>query len=145
MLKSTGYDRCLGYAQLRHISDRLALKPPYTFIMARTKQPARRSRPFRSQGQMRVHVSDSESSLDSSLDSEPSTKRAKGKGRAKDTPSLDLSSMEDIHKPTSTGWNDMPEWEDGMESPLMKVPGEIMDKIFCVRPELGVCPKSRVS
>lgn len=113
--------------------------------MARTKQPARRSRPFRSQAQMREPVSDSESSLDSSLDSEPSPKRAKGKGRAKDTPSLGLSSMEDIHKPTSTGWTDIPEWEEGKESALMKVPGEIMDKIFCVRPELGVCLESWTS
>jgi len=140
--KSTGYDRCLNYAQLLHSPVRVYRTRSYTFIMARTKQAARRSRPFRSQGQMRQPVSDSEPSLDSSLDSEPSTKRAKGKGRAVDTPSLDLSSMEDIQKPTSTGWTDIPEWEDGTESPLMKLPGEIMDKIFCVRPELGVCPKS---
>jgi hypothetical protein len=92
---------------------------------------------------MREPVSDSESSLDSSLDSEPSPKRAKGKGRAVDIPFSPME--EEIHKPTSTGWTDIPDWEEGKESPLMKLPGEIMDKIFCVRPELGVCPKSRMS
>jgi hypothetical protein len=86
---------------------------------------------------MREPISDSESFLDSSLDSESSTKRSKGKGRAVDTPFSQME--EEIHKPTSTGWNDIPEWEEGKESPLMKLPGETMDKIFCVRPELGVC------
>jgi len=36
------------------------------------------------------------------------------------------------------GWHDIPNWGDREDSPLMELPSTLLDKIFCVRPELGV-------
>ena len=37
-----------------------------------------------------------------------------------------------------TDWTDIPDWKEGDGSPLMELPLEILDEIFCVRPELSV-------
>lgn len=69
---------------------------------------------------------------------EPPAKRRKGKERAVDsyTPSPEPPR---IVKPSTRDWTDIPVWQAGQGSPLMEMPAEILDKIFCVRPELEVC------
>jgi hypothetical protein len=44
---------------------------------------------------------------------------------------------------SSPGLHDIPDRGDKEDSPLMELPSELMDKIFCVRPELGVSLPSR--
>jgi hypothetical protein len=46
--------------------------------------------------------------------------------------------VETIPPVSSRGWHDIPDWGDREDSPLMDLPSELLDKIFCVRPELGV-------
>lgn len=74
-------------------------------------------------------------------DGEPPTKKAKGKGKAKATGRTVSKRFqwEDIQKPPlHREWKDIPDWKERTDSPLMNLPVEIMDKIFCVRPELDV-------
>lgn len=74
-------------------------------------------------------------------DGEPPTKKAKGKGKAKATGRTVSKRFqwEDIQKPPlHREWKDIPDWKERTDSPLMDLPVEIMDKIFCVRPELDV-------
>jgi hypothetical protein len=47
--------------------------------------------------------------------------------------------VEEIVKPAfHEEWTDIPDWKGKKESPLMKLPVEVLDKIVCVRPELAV-------
>jgi hypothetical protein len=43
-----------------------------------------------------------------------------------------------VTKPSTTDWTDIPEWKEGQGCPLLEIPSELLDLIFCVRPELGV-------
>jgi hypothetical protein len=74
-------------------------------------------------------------------DGEPPAKRLKGKGKGK-APGRTLlkrPAWEDIQKPPlHREWKDIPDWKGRTDSPLMNLPVEIMDEIFCVRPDLGV-------
>jgi hypothetical protein len=65
-----------------------------------------------------------------SSDEEPPAKEIKGKHKATD--------IEEIIRPTTRDWTDIPKWKEGAGSPLMELPLEILDMIFCVRPELNV-------
>jgi len=72
---------------------------------------------------------------------EPPAKRAKGKGKGKATgqKSTKRTNWEPIRKPPlCKEWKDMPGWKGREDSPLMGLPVEVLDKIFCVRPELNV-------
>jgi hypothetical protein len=65
-------------------------------------------------------------------DQEPPAKKIKGKDTAEE--------IEEIIRPTTRDWTDIPKWKEGDGSPLMELPLEILDMIFCVRPELNVSP-----
>ena len=81
-------------------------------------------------------------------DGEPPTKKAKGKGKAKATGRTVSKRFqwEDIQKPPlHRKWKDIPDWKKRTDSPLMDLPVEIMDKIFCVRPELDVSLSMSIS
>jgi hypothetical protein len=74
---------------------------------------------------------------------EPPAKRAKGKAKATGQKSTKRPTWEPIKKPPlCTEWKDIPDWKGREDSPLMELPVEVLDKIFCVRPELNVrfCP-----
>lgn len=79
-----------------------------------------------------------------------SKKRSKGKGKAR---AVDSDSEDDDERPAkpkgkkpliakAAYWHDIPEWEEGSDSPLMNMPAEIMDNIFGFRPELRVSTDS---
>jgi hypothetical protein len=69
---------------------------------------------------------------------EPPAKRSKGKGKAKKKVEK-RNKVEEIVKPVFyEEWMDIPDWKGKKESPLMRLPVEVLDKIFCVRPELAV-------
>ena len=71
---------------------------------------------------------------------EPPAKRRKGKGKARKK-IVKRNKVEEIVKPAfHEEWMDIPDWKGKKESPLMKLPVEVLDKIFCVRPELAVSP-----
>jgi hypothetical protein len=61
-----------------------------------------------------------------------------GKPTAKKIKREEDGEVETIPPVSSRGWHDIPDWGDREDSPLMKLPSELLDKIFCVRPELGV-------
>jgi hypothetical protein len=72
---------------------------------------------------------------------EPPAKRAKGKGKGKATgqSSAKRPNWEPIRKPPlCKEWKDIPDWKGREDSPLMGLPVEVLDRIFCVRPELNV-------
>jgi hypothetical protein len=69
---------------------------------------------------------------------EPPAKRGKGKGKARKKVGK-RNKVEEIVKPAfHEEWTDIPDWKGKKESPLMKLPVEVLDKIVCVRPELAV-------
>jgi len=75
---------------------------------------------------------------------EPPAKRAKGKGKATGNNSTKRTTWEPIRKPPlCKEWKDIPDWKGREDSPLMGLPSTLLDKIFCVRPELGVSLHSR--
>ena len=68
---------------------------------------------------------------------EPSAKRSKQENEA--TEGIQHANKEEeIIKPSTTDWTDIPEWKEGQGCPLLKLPREILDNIFRVRPELSV-------
>jgi hypothetical protein len=72
---------------------------------------------------------------------EPPAKRAKGKGKGNATVrnTTKRPTWEPIEKPPlCKEWKDIPDWKGREDSPLMGLPVEVLDKIFCVRPELNV-------
>ena len=69
---------------------------------------------------------------------EPPAKRSKGKGKARKK-ERKRNKVKEIVKPLlHKEWIDIPDWKGKKESPLMELPVEVLDKIFCVRPELAV-------
>jgi hypothetical protein len=73
---------------------------------------------------------------------EPPAKRSKGKGKARKKGGK-RNKVEEIVIPAfHEEWIDIPDWEGKKESPLMELPVEVLDKIFCVRPELAVSPSN---
>jgi hypothetical protein len=69
---------------------------------------------------------------------EPPAKRSKGKGKARKK-ERKRNKVKEIVKPLlHKEWIDIPDWKGKKDSPLMKLPVEVLDKIFCVRPELAV-------
>jgi len=71
---------------------------------------------------------------------EPPTKRVKGDDAT--TESTPEPVWDVIEKPPfHTEWSDIPNWKQREDCPLMdRLPVEVLDKIFCVRPELQVRP-----
>ena len=70
---------------------------------------------------------------------EPPAKRAKGKGKATGQKPTKRPTWGPIRKPPlCKKWKDIPDWKGREDSPLMGLPVEVLDKIFCVRPELNV-------
>jgi len=69
---------------------------------------------------------------------EPPAKRSKGKGKGRKKVGKRRKVEEIVKPPLHKEWGDIPDWKGKKESPLMKLPVEVLDKIFCVRPELAV-------
>jgi hypothetical protein len=69
---------------------------------------------------------------------ESRAKRTKGKGRATKKVVKRKEVEEIVKPPLYKQWADIPDWKGKKESPLMKLPAEVLEKIFCVRPELAV-------
>jgi hypothetical protein len=67
----------------------------------------------------------------------PSAKRSKQEEEASEE-THEVKEEEEIMKPSTSGWLDIPEWKEGQGCPLLELPSEILDNIFCVRPELSV-------
>jgi len=85
-------------------------------------------------------VDDHADEMEREVDESPA-KRAKGKGKGKATgqKSTKRTTWEPIRKPPlCKEWKDIPDWKGREDSPLMGLPVEVLDKIFCVRPELNV-------
>jgi hypothetical protein len=66
----------------------------------------------------------------------------KGKGKAKNG-NLEVVikqvSKREVKKPAlHKEWLDIPDWKERKDSPLMELPVDVLDRILCVRPELGV-------
>jgi hypothetical protein len=69
---------------------------------------------------------------------EPPAKGSKGKGKARKKV-VKRNKVEEIIKPAfHEEWMDIPDWKGKKGCPLMELPVEVLDKIFCVRPELAV-------
>jgi len=76
---------------------------------------------------------------DVASDGEPPAKRAKGKGKASGRTVVKPPVWKVIQKPPlHLEWSDMKDWNGRKDSPLMDLPVEVLDRIFCVRPELKV-------
>jgi hypothetical protein len=74
-------------------------------------------------------------------DGEPQAKKLKGKGKGKAAGRtlLKRPEWEEIQKPPlHREWKDIPDWKGRTDSPLLALPVEVMDMMFCVRPDLGV-------
>jgi len=69
-------------------------------------------------------------------DAGPSAKRSKQNEEATEE-SQQVKEKEEIIKPSTSVWTDIPEWKEGQGCPLLDLPREILDNIFCVRPELS--------
>lgn len=76
---------------------------------------------------------DGEPSISTLDDQEPPAKKIKGDNEVEE-----IEEIEEIVRPTTRDWTDIPVWKEGDGSPLMELPLEILDMIFCVRPELDV-------
>lgn len=62
---------------------------------------------------------DDEPSISKLHDQEPSTKKIKGENVVEE--------IEEIVRPTTRDWTDLPVWKEGDESPMMGLPLEILD------------------
>jgi len=71
----------------------------------------------------------------------PSAKRSKQNEEATEE-SQQVKEKEEIIKPSTSDWTDIPEWKEGQGCPLLELPSEILDNIFCRRPELSVSTHS---
>jgi hypothetical protein len=81
-------------------------------------------------------------STDCETDDEPPSKRVKWENSIADSTPEPVWEM--IEKPLfHMEWTDIPDWSQREDCPLMdRLPVEVLDRIFCVRPELQVCPPS---
>jgi hypothetical protein len=81
-------------------------------------------------------------STDCETDGEPPAKRVKGEDTTTEsTPEPVWDVIENL--PHHAEWTDIPDWKEREDCPLMdRLPVEVLDRIFCVRPELQVSPSS---
>lgn len=76
-------------------------------------------------------------------------KRAQGKGKVKAADSDSEDEVKVVGKKINGKrqllakaeyWDDIPEWGEGADSPLMRMPADVLDAIFGLRPEIRVRP-----
>lgn len=89
----------------------------------------------------KVHSTDASGDADAMQDDldpasedehEAPAKRSKGKGEAKKRVEKRNKMEEIVKPPLQKEWMDIPDWKGKKESPLMRLPVEVLDKIFCV-------------
>ena len=94
-----------------------------------------------------VHAAFDHASLsaDCETDGEPSAKRVKGEDMSTESPPEPVWKVIETAS-HHTEWTDIPDWNEREDCPLMdRLPVEVLDKIFCVRPELQVGPSSTLA